>query len=192
MGTGTVLAGGEIFHFQKLWKKAIVERMVDFTKAAAPGLRKIWWLLVAVLCMPIQRAVAGGEGRDAILPIPMVDFTLPIFGKDGRVSWEVHGNAAVVAFEDIIGVEGVLIRCFAEGGGDEIFSATGTRATIVPTEHRVFGDSEIFISGKNFCASAARWELRDDETKIRLFSKATAVRPRVEVSIDGDFEDILL
>ena len=102
---------------------------------------------------------------------PVLDFSLPRFGKNGYVQWILRGGKGIYDSEKQIRVEDMSLNVYSE---DEYRTLEMTmkspKATLLVQENRAVSDSSIEIVGSNFKVTGNGWTWDGSKKEIEVKS----------------------
>ncbi|OIO58983.1 MAG: hypothetical protein CO175_05135 [Verrucomicrobia bacterium CG_4_9_14_3_um_filter_43_20] len=120
-------------------------------------------------------------------PAPVIDFQLPMFGKDGYKTWDLRGKEGFFKDENHIDIHGMFLKIYSGNEGCELDTTIESlQATLKPKENKAFGDDLIFVSGKNFNIIGKGWQWNGLNKKIAIKKDARVTFNQRLVSLAKD------
>lgn len=89
---------------------------------------------------------------------PVINFKLPMFGKEGYRSWFLSGNQGIYVNKDQVDVLGMKISIFSDNAHD-LLEATieSPKAAMFINENKAIGDDSIEVVGESYHLTGKDW-----------------------------------
>lgn len=102
------------------------------------------WAAAAALAALLPQAVGTGAGRGGPLDVPVHNWSLPLWTKDGRLSMTLRGSEATAAGDDRIDIVDMNITVFSGDASRSVDTIVmSPQATFFERERRAAGPGRV-------------------------------------------------